>query len=84
MPTKEELKNYCRKHRIKGYSNLQKAELERLVNKHKKWSFERNKHKWKRTGISITSGIAFALWECEICGEEDDTMIGEILSPKDV
>ncbi len=84
MPTKEELINYSRKHRIRGVSKFSKAKLEKIVNKHKKMLFEKNKHKWRRKDIIISSGIAFAAWECEICGEEEDTMIGEILSPKHI
>ncbi len=33
--TIKELKDYCRKYKIKGYSKLKKAELLKLVNKHK-------------------------------------------------
>ncbi len=35
MTTIKELKDYCRKYKIKGYSKLKKTELEKLVNKHK-------------------------------------------------
>ena len=34
MTTKQELKNYCRKYNIKGFSTLNKPELEKLVKKH--------------------------------------------------
>ncbi len=33
--TIKELKDYCRKNKLKGYSKLKKAELEKLVNRHK-------------------------------------------------
>ncbi|KKN24574.1 hypothetical protein LCGC14_0893630 [marine sediment metagenome] len=84
MPTKEELINYSRKYKIRGVSKFNKTELEKIVNKHKKMLFEKNKHKWRRKDITVSSGIAFAVWECEKCGKEEDTMIGEILNPSEI
>ncbi len=36
MSTLKELKNYCRKNKLKGYSKLKKVELEKIVNRHKR------------------------------------------------
>ncbi len=61
MTTIKELKDYCRKNKLKGYSKYKKTELEKLVNRHKaeKKSINQLKGnfigKWKKNTGNITS-----------------------------
>ncbi len=58
MTTIKQLKNYCRKHKIKGYSKLKKQELEKLIEKHKK---ETGYYK-KQEKTNFQSDIIGSIW----------------------